>query len=695
MLAVELEHAAGHPRDADLPVGAPDAGVEVLHDPVPLQPADQVAPLQRVHPHAQIQGRTAKHPVAPVPEHLLVGIVDVDVYAVVDAGDGNGLRAHAEHRRELRFGLAHCGLDALALADVEDAPAHQPALTRAQPHQAHLASDVPAVGVPVHPFEHRRLAGHRGCDVGRRGLGRAAAVELQRGRQLQRAKGKQGGARQTEQPGGVLVDVHEVSAVRIEHHDGLGGVLDQRAIAFFALPLRGLRRHAVGDVGKRHHHRMRAGVAGLKQRLGVDGDPAQPVAPAPHTHQHVAAGLTGLERARGRVIGGRERRAIGVDRLPRRIAQLAAHQLVVAQPQDALGAFVRGQALPVGRDQHHTLGQPRDERPVALLALGERQLRELLVGDVRGQAGQAQRLAGFAAAEPASRLQPAHLAVLPHHAVLGEEVLAAALDAIVHHRPNTLAVVRVDHPHHGVGGAVELLQGQPEQRRRTLRPAHLAAGKLPLPHAHARRIQGDAQLILARPQRVLGALALGNLLLQRAVGRLQRGGAVLDPLLQHLGQRLQVVLGPPPLAHLGFQAAVDLRQLRLARHAQCGRQHSQQVSPGCHRDGGHAQVDHARQPGAAACQPHTIEQMTGARRQDEQGKQQEDTAVAQVASPPVQVQQQHRDRQARQHQRQVGRGVQPRARHAFGIGRRDRGQGAEGGFQGRSLEQLFWGVAPV
>ena len=81
-------------------------------------------------------------------------------------------------------------------------------------------------------------------------------------------------------------------------------------------------------------------------------------------------------------------------------------------------------------------------------------------------------------------------------------------------------------------------------------------------------------MISVWPQRTLGALALRDLLQQLAVGLLERRGAILDPALQHLGQGLQVALRLPALAHLGFEAAVDLLELRLARHAQRSGQHA-------------------------------------------------------------------------------------------------------------------------
>ena len=60
-------------------------------------------------------------------------------------------------------------------------------------------------------------------------------------------------ARQLEQLDGVVVGIDENVAVDVEHDDGLGRVLDERAIARFALAQRLLVLQALGDVAHAQH----------------------------------------------------------------------------------------------------------------------------------------------------------------------------------------------------------------------------------------------------------------------------------------------------------------------------------------------------------------------------------------------------------------------------------------------------------
>src|SRR6516162_3953078 len=85
----------------------------------------------------------------------------------------------------LALGERHA-LGALALGDVSDAAAHQPAVAARQPHEAHLADDLGARAVVVRPLEYRHGAIERLLDVGTRPLLGRGAVGLLRWAELDR-----------------------------------------------------------------------------------------------------------------------------------------------------------------------------------------------------------------------------------------------------------------------------------------------------------------------------------------------------------------------------------------------------------------------------------------------------------------------------------------------------------------------------
>ncbi len=143
-------------------------------------------------------------------------------------------------------------LAALALGDVGDAAADQPAPGRRQPDQPDLARDVVAVRVAVQPLEAGRLARQRPVDVAPRDTERRRAVRLFRRTDALRPGGQQFLAGHLEEPHRVVVALDKMPDVGVEHDDRLGSVLDQRAIARLALADRRLGELAVRGVAQAH-----------------------------------------------------------------------------------------------------------------------------------------------------------------------------------------------------------------------------------------------------------------------------------------------------------------------------------------------------------------------------------------------------------------------------------------------------------
>ena len=109
-----------------------------------------------------------------------------------------------------------------------------------------------AVRVAVQPFEARRLTGQRAIDIAARDAEGRCPVRLLGRTDALRPRREQFLARHLEEPNGVVVAFDEVSGIGVQHDDGFGGVLDQRAVARLALTDRGLGELAVRRVAQTH-----------------------------------------------------------------------------------------------------------------------------------------------------------------------------------------------------------------------------------------------------------------------------------------------------------------------------------------------------------------------------------------------------------------------------------------------------------
>ena len=160
-------------------------------------------------------------------------------------------------------------LGALALGDVEDARTDQGPAAVGQGDQRHLAGDELPRDVHVDPLE-RGLGPFQGlADPVATRLERRPAVRLVGGGELEQPPLQQllpGEARESD---GLLVHVHEAVALGIEHHDGVGRVLDEGSVPLLARSqLRlAVRQGALRGLG------IRARPLFAREELGVvDGD---------------------------------------------------------------------------------------------------------------------------------------------------------------------------------------------------------------------------------------------------------------------------------------------------------------------------------------------------------------------------------------------------------------------------------------
>ena len=141
----------------------------------------------------------------------------------VQPGDGRLQPGHA--------GVGPRRLLLPALADVDDASAHQAPGGVRKPQEGDLTRNVGAVRAPVRPFETGVLAGQGPLqELGRRLL-RRPSVRLHRGAELHRPHLQQVGPAHPEQLLRGPVDRDEVLRVEVEDHDRVRRVLDQSPVA--------------------------------------------------------------------------------------------------------------------------------------------------------------------------------------------------------------------------------------------------------------------------------------------------------------------------------------------------------------------------------------------------------------------------------------------------------------------------------
>jgi len=198
----------------------------------------------------------------------------------------------------LALGECHA-LGALALGDVGDAAAHQPAVTARQPHEAHLADDLVPGAVIVCPFERRYRAIERLLDVGTGALLGRRTVGLLWRAELERPDREQPRALESEELLGVVVRVDETSRVDIQHHDGLGRVVDQQPVARRAFADRLLGFAPLGDIAQAQHEHLAP-----RQRRLADGHLGGKVVAAPAPRPQLARPQIecGIARGRGKAL---------------------------------------------------------------------------------------------------------------------------------------------------------------------------------------------------------------------------------------------------------------------------------------------------------------------------------------------------------------------------------------------------------
>jgi hypothetical protein len=195
-------------------------------------------------------------------------------------------------------------------------------------------------------------------------------------------------------------------------------------------------------------------------------------------------------------------------------------------------------------------GHPRHGRERALVVERRRQggarlrqqARPLLgaagVGDVGADADHALRVPVGVAHQLPARAQPPHLAVGADDAV--RELVRLPGERALDRAGHRVAVLRVDVDLVRLEGPREGPRLQPVHALERLRPAHPPVGEHPLPGAHAPRLERQAEAGLARPERLLGPDARGEVEVHEHHRR-HRAGRV--------AQRVEVRLRPGGRRH--------------------------------------------------------------------------------------------------------------------------------------------------
>ena len=114
---------------------------------------------------------------------------------------------------------------------------------RRQANERYFAWNFLARGVAMNPFKPRRFVAEGLLKfLGRRFRG-GPSIRLERRTDLHGPDAQQFLAAHAEQSFRILIHVSEAPHVQVEHHDGLGGMLDQSAIALFTFPKGLIGRH--------------------------------------------------------------------------------------------------------------------------------------------------------------------------------------------------------------------------------------------------------------------------------------------------------------------------------------------------------------------------------------------------------------------------------------------------------------------
>ena len=176
----------------------------------------------------------------------------------------------------------------------------------------------------MHPLEHRRLARESAVDIAARQAERRRSVGLHGRRDFLRAAREQSGPVHLEEAAGIVIDVDELAAIDVEHHDHFRRMLDQRPVARLALAHGLLGEMPLGDVADADD----VAVAPVERRLAhgdLQSDPRPVLGQTPGMMRReidmgvVDLGGTVLEKLDG--TAGRESPAAGSSRCGRNLGE--------------------------------------------------------------------------------------------------------------------------------------------------------------------------------------------------------------------------------------------------------------------------------------------------------------------------------------------------------------------------------------
>ncbi len=286
-----------------------------------------------------------------------------------EAGDGG---EHLRQRRVARHLLEHLALcarqalAALALGDVGDAAAYQATIAARQLRQAHLADDLVPGAVDVRPLVHRHLALERLLHVAARALGGSSPVRLLRRADRKQSDLEQPCALEAEQLLRVVVRIHEAPGIHVEHHDGLGRMIDQQAVARRALAHRLFGLAPLGHIAQADDEHL----APRERRL-ADGD---------LRGKGVAVLAARPQLARGQIERGvAERRSQALQRLGNGVVGGKTRQQQIDALTDHLGLIETEHPLAGGIEgAHHALLVHREHHVLDVIENDLQMLRALL-----------------------------------------------------------------------------------------------------------------------------------------------------------------------------------------------------------------------------------------------------------------------------------------------------------------------------
>ena len=218
-----------------------------------------------------------------------------------------------------------------------------------------------------------------------RARGGVRAVGLLRRAQGDRAELQQLPAAQAKELLRLLVRIHEAAAVDLEHHDGLGGVIDQQLVALRAVEHRLLGGAPLAHVTQAQHEHLPA-----RQRRLADGDLGRKLPPVLVLRPQLARGQIerGVPEARRQALERLGHGLVGGDGdLRQQQVDALALDLLLGVAKDAHPGGVEGvDEAGLIDQQHHVLDVIEDHLQVLarLLARLERERLRLIRHQAHG-----------------------------------------------------------------------------------------------------------------------------------------------------------------------------------------------------------------------------------------------------------------------------------------------------------------------